>query len=163
MEDIDQRLKSLMMNEPHKRFIKAVISRVSVKILDPVSLQPSEVILMGDPKDEPEDSILDLWTPVEVVYFERNNKQILKEGLIVEYNKSIKTEPSVNLLSDEEIDTILNDRFFTLKNTLDKLTSPAPVHRILMRAEQLDKPTKTVKAIQARLSELQAGEYEGAL
>lgn len=159
--DETSRIQSLLANEPHKRYIKAVLSRVSVKILDPISLRESEVILSGDPSKEEQSCILDLWTPMELVYFERNNRQILSEGLVIEYNKSVKPVASVNVISDDEIDAALNDRFFTLKNLLDKFTSPAPVARVLAKAQELNKPVKTIDAIKARLSELQVGEYEG--
>ncbi len=160
MEDTS-RMQSLLANEPYKRYIKAVLSRVAVKILDPISLRESEVILSGDPAKEEQSAILDLWTPMEQVYFERSNRQILGEGLVIEYSKSIKPVTSVNTISDEEIDAALNDRFFTLKNLLDKFTSPAPVSRILAKAQDMNKPVKTIDAIKARLSELQVAEYEG--
>lgn len=155
------RIEALLSNEPFKRYIKAIISRVSVKILDPISLAETEVILSGDPAKEEPGCILDLWTPMEVVYFERNNRQILAEGLLVDYVKSVQPVPTVNNVTDADIDAVLNDKFFSLKNLLKQFTSPAPVLRVLERAKALNKPVKTIEAITARLSELQAEEYEG--
>lgn len=159
--DETNRMQALMSNEPYKRYIKAVLSRVLVKILDPISLREVEVILSGEPDKKEDSCILDLWTPVEVVYFERNNQIILNEGLIVEYKQSIKTTPSVNVITEEELEAVLAERFFALKSLLDKLTSPAPVLRLLAKAEQMNKPVKTIDAIKSRLAELQRAEYEG--
>lgn len=159
--DSNDRLASLLANEPYKRFIKATISRVSVKVLDPISMTATEIILSGDPKKEEVGTILDLWTPIEFTYFERNNRIILEEGLLVEFSKSIKPVASVNSITDDDIRAALSEKFFTIKNMLGNFTSPAPVQRILEIAEEMDKPVKTIEAIKARLSDLQAKQYEG--
>lgn len=156
----NSRIEALLANEPHKRYIKAIISRVVVKILDPISFAETEVVLSGDPKDKPKSCIVNLWTPMEAVYFERNNESVLKEGLVVEYGESITPPSSVNAITDAEIERVLGEKFFTLKNLLETFTSPAPVLRILSKAEELNKPVKTIDAIRGRLAELQAQEYK---
>lgn len=161
MDNLDiTRIESLLTNKPYKRYIKVTISRVSVKILDPISLRETEVILSGDPQNKPDSAILNVWTPAEDVYLRRNNKNIFNEGLILEYNEDIDSALNANSVSDEELREALTGKFFAIKALLDKFTSPAPAQRMLAMAEELDRPVRTIDAIKSKLADLQAKEYE---
>jgi hypothetical protein len=125
-----------------------------------MSLRETEIILSGDPKQKPETAILDLWTAAEDVYFRRTNRNILNEGLIIDYGEEIDQPLGTNAVSDDELRTVLSGKYFAVKAMLDSFTSPAPAERMLALAEEMDRPVKTIEAIKSRLSELQLLEYE---
>jgi hypothetical protein len=160
MENNMNQIASLMSKEPYKRYIKATLGRVVVKILDPITGQQVEVVLSGDPKLKEESCILDLWTSTEQTYFERNNKQILGEGLLVDFKESIEAVPTANNVTDTQIVDALTGKFFQVKKLLDGFTSTAPVERMLTLAEEMNRPVKTIDAIKGKLAELQISEYE---
>lgn len=161
MDNIDiTRIESLLTNKPYKRYIKATLGKVSVKILDPISFRETEIILSGNPQTKPDSAILNIWTTTEDVYFVRNNKVVLNEGLVIAYQEDIDQALSVNSVSDEELKAALSGKYFNVKALLDKFTSPTPVERMLALATEMDRPVKTITAIKEKLSELQAKEYE---
>jgi hypothetical protein len=160
MENNMNQIASLMAKEPYKRYIKATLGRVVVKILDPITGQQVEVVLSGDPKLKEESCILDLWTSTEQTYFERNNKQILGDGLLVDFKESIEAVPTANNVSDAQIIEALTGKFFQVKKLLDGFTATAPVERMLTLAEEMNRPVKTIDAIKGKLAELQQLEYE---
>ncbi len=161
MDSIDTtRIESLLTSKPYKRYIKATLGRVVVKILDPISLKETEIVLSGNPAQKPKSCILDIWTPAEDIYMRRNNSIILNDGLIIEYAEDIDQAPSVNAVSDDEIRAALAGKYFNMRAMLDKFTSPIPVERMLALATEMDRPVKTIAAITEKLAELQAKEYE---
>ena len=149
-----------MSNNPYKKYIKVTLGRVSCKILDPISGEQVEVILEGDPKLKPDTCILEIWTQVEDTYFQRANKSILNEGLVISYESEAITVEFPNSVSDEDMTEALAGKFMQVKNLLDKFTSTVPAERMLNLAEDMNRPVKTIDAIKARLSELQKLEYE---
>lgn len=146
-------------NTPSSRWVKVQLAKISVRVLDPMSGLPVEIIVEGDPNKERDRCIVDCWTPLETAFFERNNRYHILNGNIVPFNKPVETKVSSNTLTDEEIDTVLEKKFMAVKNLLSKLDSPVPVERILQRATEMNKPVATINAIKARLAELQQSEY----
>jgi len=68
--------------------------------------------------------------------------------------------PSPNLLTDDEIDKLLNGKWMTLKYRLTAFTETAPVLRILNRARELEKSEKMIKNLEERLSQIELEKYE---
>jgi len=149
-------------DRPYKRFKKAIMGKVAVLFLDPIRFTPETLILAGDPsnpKIDPADLSIELWTKAEYQYFLRKNKALIEKGVLVE----VETEEellieTVNQISDEEIDEILGKPFMALKHRLVRFTSPVPVRRILVRALELDKSIGFVDHIKAKLAELEGFE-----
>lgn len=84
--------------------------------------------------------------------FKLANKYAITKGLIME-----TTEPSIdwdvtNAISDEQAEYLLKN-FVALKNELPKITSLPTVEKLLRIGTQLDRPTKTMKLIDAKLEE----------
>jgi len=124
------------------------------------------VILEGNPgkADEIETQIIELWTTKSKLFFERMNKKHIAAGRLnlVKRESLPEIQPSPNIISDEEIDTLLNSKFLALKARLNKFTDSAPVFRLVNRARELDKSEKIVKHIEEKISQLQLKRYEVA-
>jgi hypothetical protein len=52
---------AMQQEKPYKSYIKTVISRVYVNILDPFDESPSGVLLFGDHRRGEESGIVDAW------------------------------------------------------------------------------------------------------
>jgi hypothetical protein len=158
-EQIRQEIYEAMQENkpPYAAYIKTTVGRVSVKYLDPIRLVPAEVVLKGDPSEvSPDDITFKVWTVAEDVYFQRNNKINLEEGYLVPVSVgAIPQVDTTNQISDAEIESILSQPYFALKNKLAEFTSSVPVRRFLLKAEQMNRPVGTVRHIQSVLSEME--------
>lgn len=143
--------------EPLARYRKTIVGKVHVVALNPFSEQPEGVLLEGDGIN----SYIELWDAKSLVFFERMNKSHLDAGRIVKMEKAPQpTPPSPNLLTDDEIDKLLEGRFPTLKTKTDKFTETAPVLRIINRARELDKSEKIIKYLEEKIVQLELEKYE---
>jgi len=146
--------------EPIARYKKAIVGQVCVSIIDPFTGAPVDIILKGKEGIQgvlEDDITVTLWTEMAHDYFRRANQVLLQAGYITPFNKEIASIPaSVNEVSDEELVEILEQKFFTMKSFLDKVTSPIPVMSLLRLAEDMNRPVGTINAIKEKLSELQA-------
>lgn len=141
---------------PVASFKKTILGQVGVHVLNPWTGQPEDRILKGDPRTNDDGCIVDLWSGAELMYFTKSNKRHFETGNLIEFKRTKTTpEKSVNDITDEEIVKVLNDRFYTLQGKLSSFTSPAPVHRFLSIAREMEKSEKIIKHIEARLSELE--------
>lgn len=149
--------------EPVARYIKGIVGRVCVSVIDPFSAQPTDILLTGDPRHPDTDVeaiTVTLWTDMGHEYFRRANKILLQRGFMVPYTAEIVEELSVNEVSDDVLIDALKKKYFATAALLKKFTSPVPVMRMLQLAQDLNKPIGTISAIQKRLSELQRIEEE---
>jgi len=148
--------------QPYARFRKAIVGKVGILFLHPITFAVNEGLLVGDPSDpatDLSDITLDVWTRAEYDFFVKKNKGLLKSGSLIEFEgREIPAVDITNQISDKEIDELLNKADMALRNRLDKFTSVTPVQRILLRALALDKPTSTLNLIKARLADLQGFE-----
>jgi len=152
---------AMQEGEPLKIYVKAIVGKVHVVVLNPFSEEPEGVILKGrpgHPVDMP-DMTVELWTSKQIVFFEKMNKKHLDAGRLTLVDSIVELPPSPNVLTDEEVDEILASKFLVLKNKLPKFTDTAPVFRLLNRARELDVSEKYIKHIETRLTELQMEEY----
>jgi len=143
---------------PLKRYIKTILGKVYVTVLNPFSGEPEGVILQGDPRkaSELEKIVVNIWDIKQDLFFRRMNRNHFESGNIREYGlESVEPPVSVNEITDEEVLDVLNKPFLALKNKLEKFTAVAPVFRLLSKAEELEKSEKILSAIRARMSELE--------
>jgi len=153
---------AMQEEEPQVRYRKTILGKVHVIALNPFTEESEGIILQGAPNDPSyfETAAISLWSPKQIVFFERMNSRHINAGRLVKMEgPPPEAEPSPNIITDEEIDTILNSKFLVLKNRLNKFTDVAPIFRVLNRARELDKSEKIIKHIEERLSELQLEEY----
>ena len=161
-------LEQMQTGEPFSTYIKTTKGKVGVLIFNPMTSRPEERILEGNVESASADldlMLVKIWTESSDRFFKNANKILFEQGKIVPYN-SAKRENilMVNAISDEEIDNILAQPFFTLSNKLSEFTAAPPVERILRKAKELNRPIKTINRIIERLNELQEDEMDtGAL
>lgn len=147
---------------PFKSYIKSILGKVKVDYWDNFLEGPAELILVGDPKKKEDSTIIDVWTEGEDLYFRRNNRKTLEAGVILPYVRKEKVEPTERPMeqsSDEELKIIINSKFLSLNNKLNKTESVALLFRMLGLAQEMDKSEKITGAIEARISEVQANQY----
>jgi len=151
-------ISAMQTGQPYKTYVKTILAKVQVNILNPFSGKPELKLLTGDPRRPTEDSLVKLWSETEYQYFINYNKKHIKDGTLILYKpkkSQPKKEDNINSMDDEELEKLLNSRFFSLQQTLNKFTSEAPVFRLLTLAEEMEKSDKIIAVIKARLSELQ--------
>jgi hypothetical protein len=149
---------AMQEQKPLKRYIKTVLGKVYVTVLNPFSGEPEGVILEGDPRKQGdlEKIVVNVWDTKQDVFFRRMNRNHFDSGNIREYSlEEVEPPVSANEITDEEILDVLNKPFLALKNKLVKFTAVAPVFRLLSKAEELEKSEKILGAIRERMSELE--------
>lgn len=150
--------------EPLARYKKAIVGKVHVTVLDPFTGEPDGVILSGMPGDMNtiDEQMVELWSAKEERFFERTNKKHINAGRLIKVESVQKPPPSPNVVTDEEIDVLLDGRktkYLAFKNRLDKFTDTAPVFRILNKARELEKSEKMINSIEKKVSDLQMASY----
>lgn len=163
MSEMDYSIYSAMQEgKPLASYKKTTLGMVKVVVLNPFTDTPEEVILSGDPnkKEDLDNLVVDIWDAKAKSFFENVNKYHLKKGHIIPYEREDDTEPekNYNAVTDEEIEELLNGRFFALKKALDSITEENTLVRFLKKAEETDKSVKIIQNIQDRLVALQRGE-----
>ena len=160
MEDIDV-YSAMQTGKPLASFKKVILANVYITYLNPFPPgEPVSKIIHGNPNKESEKCIIDVWTPQQLAFFKVANDYHLKKGNIIPWERNKKSEPSeeeiYNSLPDSKLDEILNDRWFTFKAALNKMTAEAVLVRFLKKAEDQEKSVKYIDAIKAKLSEVQS-------
>ena len=153
----------MQTKDPIKSYIKTILGKVFVNVLNPFTDEIDGIILVGNPKEHPNTSIVDIWSEKAEVFFLNANQKHFEEGTIIPYKKEDveqTEEERLNTLSDEEIEVLLKSKFFTLSNAVNKMTAVAPVYRTLEMAKELEKSEKIIKFLDGRISEIQMKEYE---
>jgi hypothetical protein len=151
---------------PYKTYKKTILGKVAVKVYNPLKQAPEEVILQGDPSKNDKGCFVDVWSEQENVYLKRMNERHMREGVLLLIEREalpvIEDVNEFNVMTDEELNEVLNSPFFTLRNALNKMTSEAPVQRLITLAEEQEKSEKILQEIRARLAELQELDFTDA-
>lgn len=136
---------------------KAIMGKVCVKLLDQYTGKQVEVLLVGEPgKALVEDLEVSLYTPMEVSYFERQNRSLIERGtLILVSEKGVTPLSLENAISDERITELLTGTFAALASEVKKISSVTTLNRMLKAAEELNRPVKTVNLIKAQIEKIQ--------
>lgn len=153
---------AMQTDKPYKSYIKKIIGKVSVYVLNPFSGEPEVKLLKGLPKSKKNsDCIVDVWSEMEDAYFKRTNRKQFEMGNITPYvrpENEPMVEPTVNELSDEQLLAMLKLKYFELAKRLGEFTSISPLYRILDIARENDKTEKIIKLIESKISEFQQEE-----
>lgn len=150
---------------PYTSYIKTILGQVYVTVLSPFNNEPEGVILAGNPRVEKEleGCIVDVWSQKEDMYFRRVNSKNLEIGYIIPYTRTapmkISEEEELNSMSDEEMRELLKGKFFLLQSKVNKMTSVAPVFRLIQLAKEMEKSVKIINYLEGKLAELQLKEY----
>lgn len=163
--ELTQDVYSKMQTEsPDAVYKKAILGGVWVKVINPFSGEPEDVLLKGKPKKNEEDCFVQLWSDKEVVFFERANKELIEKGYIIEWDKPVEPEEKEKDYSEyteERLVELVNAPFLKFKHELNEIDSEAVMYRLLETAQEEERPVKTIEHIEQRITELQQEELEG--
>lgn len=167
MEHQDRNIVSSALHggKPLKSYIKTILGKVYVTVWNSFENMPEGLILYGDPRKSEDTCVIDVWNHDEDYYFRTKNKRHLQAGNLISYERKEETsEKSAEEFSDAELEKLLEDKFkkfFSLQSLLNETDSIALLFRIKRIAEEQERSDKVIKAVEARIAELQAGEYKG--
>lgn len=141
---------AMQTGEPIARFKKTIVGKVHVVALNPFSGMPEGILLEGND----DKSYIEIYDTKALAFFKKLNKPHFDAGRLQEMKSVPTLQVSPNVISDEEIDTLLTGQFMTLKHRVDKFTSTAPLLRILNRARELDKSERLINFLEKRMADL---------
>ena len=155
--DNTQIFSAMQGEKPHVSYIKTVISKIFVSILDPFDESPSGILLFGDPKKGGENSIVDAWNEKQDRYIKKMNQPLFDDGLLIKYNRpeNVVVERQIEEFSDAELLEIVNSHWFSLVKIVGEVTSVPVLFRMLELAREADKSEKVTGLIESKLPELQ--------
>lgn len=163
MEQKDRNLLNSALNtgKPLKSYIKTELGRVYITVWDSMLNKEIGVILYGNPRQYEETCIVDIWSEQELAFLKRMNRRHFETGTLIEYVRpedEVKELP-VEASSDDELRTIINAPFLKLQSVLNNTESIPFLFRVKYIAQELEKSDKIIKAIEARISEVQQKEF----
>lgn len=105
-----------------------------------------------------EDEVLELYTAIEVRSFERMNRLLIENGLLVEYNDTASAVNTANTLSDAELRKIAKLKLISaFKIRVNELTSIYTLESLMNIMETIDTVTVAqMKAVKERINELKS-------
>ncbi len=105
-----------------------------------------------------EDEVLELYTDNEVRSFERMNRLLIENGLLVEYSDTASAVNKVNTLSDVELRKIAKMKLISaFKARIAELTSVYTLESLLEVMDTIDTVTMAqVKAVKERINEIKS-------
>lgn len=119
-----------------------------------------EFALKGDPNIvDKEDITLEITDEESEKYFQRQNKGMLVKGYLVEVTDGEIELDETNSVSDGFLKDLLKEPNNKVKKRALEFTSSIPVNRLLVFAEEQDKPIKLIEFIRNRLGELRKEEF----
>jgi len=157
-EIVERMVKGL----PYKSYKKVIVGKLYINRIDPISQAKEGAIISGLP-DKDESCIIDVWSELEDLYFRKANKFHFNNGYLIEYKReSFEEQKSPNEKTEEEIEELLNSKFFVIQNEINKITSEATLLRIIAMGKKLEKSEKIISAIELRLAEVQKEAFPDA-
>ena len=151
---------AMQTGEPLARFKKTIVGQVHVVALNPFDEKPEGVLLKGVRNGTDEETYIEIWNDKALAFFTRMNQSHFKAGRLVSMGAPPIPEKSPNEITEEEIDTLLNSPFLSLKNRLPKFTDIAPVLRLLNRARELEKSEKLISHIESTMAAIELSKYQ---
>jgi hypothetical protein len=152
-----QTFAAMQLSKPFTTYKKKILGKVSVNFLSPWSGKPEGLLMEGDPEKGDDTCFYDTWSAAEDAYFTRTNKRLFDLGIIIKENRKEQetADKKIEQYSDDELKEIVNMKYAALQKVLSETTSPAVVSRMLTLAHDMDKSERIVRALEAKLSELQ--------
>lgn len=156
--NLDARTISAMQGgSPFASYRKTIVGKVYVTVLNPFTGVPEGLVLFGDSNNV--DAVVDVWTEKEDLFFKRMNRRHFEVGNIIPFTKPVDkpAEKTIEQFSDDELRTVVNQRFYSLQKTLQEVKTEAVLLRMLDIARQEEKSEKIITIITSRLSDVQGG------
>lgn len=152
---------AIQQNKPFKTYRKTILAKVFVTVYDPFKDTPTGILLEGIPGEDPK-SFINVYDEMEDVFFKRMNRRHLDVGTVI-LSSALETKEApetIEQAEDDKLREVVNSKFFTLKNILEKTTSEAFVYRLLTIAQEEEKSVKYIQSIEDRLAEIQGRKVE---
>lgn len=147
---------AMQENKPFKSYIKTILGKVFINVLDSFTDQPMGLMLVGDPHKFEESSIINVWNAKEDMFLRTKNQSTFARNVLVEYNRPTVEQPKlIDDSTDEELEALLELKFLSLQSKLNQIRTPEVLKRLKSIAESVGKSDKLIRAITARLSEVQ--------
>jgi hypothetical protein len=149
---------AMQTGKPFKTYVKTVLGKVYITILEPFSGQPMGYLLEGNPRKNDEHSMIDVWSANEDVYFRRTNKGFFDNGTIIEYTRPQEEkvkEQTIESYSDEQLKELISQKWYAFQATLNKINTEAVLFRMINLTKEMEKSEKYINQVKARLSEVQ--------
>jgi hypothetical protein len=148
---------SMQTGVPYKTYKKTILGKVYVSAIDPFSEQITGYLLYGDPKRGDESCFIDMWSERDDLFFRKSNRVHFEKGYLMETVRKHEepVETPIEQASDETLKGIINMKFLALQSKLNKIKTEAVLLRILDLAREMDKSEAIIRAIEARLTEVQ--------
>ena len=101
-----------------------------------------------------EDEVLELYTDQEVKSFERMNRLLIENGLLIEYTLEAPEVDHANALSDAELTKIAKLKTIAaFRNRLEEITSTHTLNKLLEIMDDIDTVTNAqMKAVRERIN-----------
>lgn len=105
-----------------------------------------------------EDEVLELYTEQEARSFERMNRLLIQNGLLVEYNESMPSIDKTNVLSDIELLKLAKMKtLLSFKARITEITSVYTLEKLLEVMDTVETVTNAqMKTVKERLYELKS-------
>lgn len=148
---------AMQSGAPRCSFQKTILGKVYVSVLDSFTDQPTGKLLEGDPRKFVESSIYDAWSTRQEVFFRNMNRNHFNNGILKEFVRSTTPrERTIEESTDPELLEFVNLKFLALQAKLNKIESAPVLFRLINIARDNEKSDKIIKAIEARISEIQS-------
>ena len=142
---------------PIGQYVKTVPSKVHVIVLNSWSLEPTAVILQGEPGAE--ESIIKTWSVPEDIFLRQMNRRHFSSGFLKVYQPPVveekAVEETIEQASDETLLLLINGHFKRLESSINKTDSEAVLFRMIKLARENEKSERLVRALETRLAEIQ--------
>jgi hypothetical protein len=153
---------AMQTGTPYNTYKKTILGGVAATVFNQFLQKPEEIIMKGDPRRNDEGCFVDVWSEKEDVFFKNMNKAHLTSGRIIKTVRkeapAASDEELLNTMTDEKLAEVLTYQWYKFKSVLNNITSADTVHRLLLSAREVDKSEKFIKAIEAKIVELEFGE-----
>jgi hypothetical protein len=159
MEKTADMFAAMQADKPHSIFKKGILGKVALNVLNPWSGEPEVVILQGVPERNDDGCFFKTYSVEATLFIKNMNKPLFDKGAILEVKQQEKKPKSeaakLNSATDDELDKILNTPWLGFTAKVNKMTSSAPVYRLLVLAREQEKSESYTKFLEEKLAELE--------
>jgi hypothetical protein len=167
---------AMQLEKPYKTYIKTVLGKVCVTVLNPFDETPEVKFLKGNPKksNEIKGCIVHVWNEKGDAFFRAMNERHFDKKFLAEYKMptttkavvaevkpKVEEKPYTEWSDDELFIKVLSLRYAAFTPILKSITETATLFRLVEIANANDISVKYIRDIKARIADVQAGEFGG--
>lgn len=157
MDNNIQIYSAMQEDKPIRTWIKTILGKVYIVAWDDMTDQPTGLLLNGDPKKLEENSLIKIWSTKGDIFFKNMNRLLISRGILKEVEpEKLIPEKTDEDLTDTELLEITSMKHLALKARIAKIKTAPVLFRMVNIARDNEKADSVIKAIELRLSEIQA-------